>query len=273
MPRSYRDKPFIFYRCFSFSSLAHSFTAPVCKLLVFTEFSCLSIQQQQFNLEAEEMVGCQLYVKNTNWLSTLFHSEFFDSCGLHQEHRKNEKNVFCIDCRVGCCRHCMESHFLHRQFQICKYVYHDVVRLQEIQKHLDCSKIQTYKINGEKAIHLKPRPQPKDARPSTKAKLGASCEACARYLQDVPNRFCSIACKVSVELKDQSHNIIPFSIQEFPDLSWKENCSAERHSSENESSLSLTDMSEDTPGWINSALKPRRQLHKRKGVPRRAPLC
>jgi hypothetical protein len=76
-----------------------------------------------------------------------------------------------------------------------------------------------------------------------------------------------------VELEDQSHNIIPFSIQEFPDLSWKENCSAERHSSENESSLSLTDMSEDTPGWINSALKPRRQLHKRKGVPRRAPLC
>ncbi|KAG6757603.1 hypothetical protein POTOM_037921 [Populus tomentosa] len=218
-------------------------------------------------------VGCKLYVKNTNWLSPLFHSEFFDSCGLHQEHRKNEKNMFCIDCRVGCCRHCMESHFLHRQFQICKYVYHDVVRLQEIQKHLDCSKIQTYKINGEKAIHLKPRPQPKDARPSTKAKLGASCEACARYLQDVPNRFCSIACKVSVELKDQSHKIIPFSIQEFPDLTWKENCSAERHSSENESSLSLTDMSEDTPGWINSALKPRRQLHKRKGVPRRAPLC
>jgi len=56
---------------------------------------------------------------------------------------------------------------------------------------------QTYKINGEKAIHLKPRPQSKDARPSTKAKFGASCEACARYLQDVPNRFCSIACKVT----------------------------------------------------------------------------
>jgi hypothetical protein len=36
----------------------------------------------------------------------------------------------------------MESHCLHRQLQICKYVYHDVVRLQEIQKHLDCSKIQ-----------------------------------------------------------------------------------------------------------------------------------
>ncbi|KAJ6726179.1 PLATZ TRANSCRIPTION FACTOR FAMILY PROTEIN [Salix purpurea] len=134
----------------------------------------------------------------------------------------------------------------------------------------------TYKINGEKAIHLRPRPQPKDARPSTKAKFGASCEACARYLQDVPNRFCSIACKVSavsVENKDQSHEIISFSIQEFTNLSWKENSNAEKHSSENESSLSLTDMSEDTQGWMNSALKPRRQSHKRKGVPHRAPLC
>ncbi|KAJ6312859.1 hypothetical protein OIU77_014397 [Salix suchowensis] len=141
---------------------------------------------------------------------------------------------------------------------------------------LTALKFRLIKINGEKAVHLKPRPQPRDARPSTKAKFGASCEACARYLQDVPNRFCSIACKcfqVSVELKDQSHEIISFSVQEFPDLSWKENCNAERHSSENESSLSLTDMSEDTQGWINSALKPRRQLHKRKGVPRRAPLC
>ncbi|KAJ6318465.1 hypothetical protein OIU76_013914 [Salix suchowensis] len=201
------------------------------------------------------MVGCKIYVKNTNWLSTLLQSDFFDSCSFHQEHRKNEKNVFCIDCSVGCCRHCMKSHCLHRQLQICKYVYHDVVRLQEIQKHLDCSKIQTYKINGEKAIHLRPRPQPKDARPSTKAKFGASCEACARYLQDVPNRFCSIACK------------------EFTNISWKENSNAEKHSSENESSLSLTDMSEDTQGWMNSALKPRRQSHKRKGVPHRAPLC
>lgn len=222
------------------------------------------------------MVGCKIYLKNTDWLTTLLRSDFFDSCSNHQERRKNERNVFCIDCSIGCCRHCMESHCLHRQLQICKYVYHDVVRLQEIQKHLDCSKIQTYKINGEKAIHLKPRPQPKDARPSTKAKFGASCEACARYLQDVPNRFCSIACKVSavsVELKDQSHEIISLSIQEFTNLSWKENPNAEKHSSENESSLSLTDMSEDTQGWMNSALKPRRQLHKRKSVPRRAPLC
>lgn len=54
----------------------------------------------------------------------------------------------------------------------------------------------TYKINGEQAIHLNSRPQAKDARPSTKAKNAASCVTCKRYIQDRPNRFCSISCKV-----------------------------------------------------------------------------
>ncbi|KAJ9153019.1 hypothetical protein P3X46_026511 [Hevea brasiliensis] len=220
------------------------------------------------------MVGCKFYIKKkSDWLSTLLQSKFFSSCDDHQELRKNEKNVFCIDCNIEFCRHCVKAHCLHRQLQICKYVYHDVVRLQDIQKHLDCSKIQTYKINGEKAVHLNPRPQSKDSKPSTKAKFGASCEACGRYIQDLPNRFCSIACKVSaasVKPKDQNHKMITFSI----DLSWKENYNQERHSSEeNESSFSLTDMSEETQGWLSSTLKPRRQLRKRKGIPRRAPLC
>ncbi|KDP38153.1 hypothetical protein JCGZ_04796 [Jatropha curcas] len=224
------------------------------------------------------MVGCKFYIENkSDWLSTLLKSKFFGSCVHHREFRKNEKNVFCIDCNIGLCRHCLKAHSLHRQLQICKYVYHDVVRLQDIQKHLDCSKIQTYKINGEKAVHLNPRPQPKDSKPSTKAKFGASCEACGRYLQDLPNRFCSIACKVStvsVKPKDQKPKLITFSIQEFPNLSWKENYNQERESSgEMESTLSLTDMSEENQEWLISALKPRKQLHKRKGIPRRAPLC
>lgn len=58
----------------------------------------------------------------------------------------------------------------------------------------------TYKINGEKAIHLNSRPQAKDARPSTKSKNGASCVTCKRYIQDHPNRFCSISCKVKYDI-------------------------------------------------------------------------
>lgn len=219
------------------------------------------------------MVGCGLYIKKkTNWLSSLLKSEFFGSCSDHQDLRKSEKNVFCIDCSLESCRHC-KVHSQHRSLQICKYVYQDVVRLQEIQKHLDCSRIQTYKINGEKAVHLNPRPQAKDAKPSTKSKTGASCEACGRYLQDPPNRFCSIACKVSavaVKPKDQRDKIeLPL---QFAGLSWKDNQNSETSSDEKQSSLSSTDVSEETKTWVSTSLKPRKQLNKRKGIPHRAPL-
>ncbi|KAL4361147.1 hypothetical protein GQ457_04G010220 [Hibiscus cannabinus] len=221
------------------------------------------------------MVGCGLYIKKkTDWLSTLLESEFFGPCFDHQDLRKNDKNVFCIDCCLEFCRHC-KAHSQHRSLQICKYVYQDVVRLQEMQKHLDCSKIQTYKINGEKAVHLNPRPQAKDAKPSTKSKTGAACESCRRYLQDPPNRFCSIACKVSavnVKPKGQSRKI-ELQIQEFHSLSWKDNQNSEASSEEKQSSLSSTDLSEEeTKTWVIKSLKPRKQLNKRKGTPQRSPL-
>ncbi|XP_022727211.1 uncharacterized protein LOC111283079 [Durio zibethinus] len=220
------------------------------------------------------MVGCGLYIKKkTDWLTSLLQIEFFGSCSDHQDLRKNEKNVFCIDCNLEFCRHC-KAHSQHRSLQICKYVYQDVVRLQEIQKHLDCSKIQTYKINGEKAVHLNPRPQAKDAKPSTKSKTGAACEACRRYLQDPPNRFCSISCKVSavdVKPKDQSDKM-ELLMQEFPDLSWKDNQKSEISTEEKQSSLSSTDVSEETKTWVSTSLKPRKRVNKRKGIPHRAPL-
>ncbi|KAK8526143.1 hypothetical protein V6N12_020624 [Hibiscus sabdariffa] len=221
------------------------------------------------------MVGCGLYFKKkTDWLSTLLGSEFFGPCFDHQDLRKNDKNVFCIDCCLEFCRHC-KAHSQHRSLQICKYVYQDVVRLQEMQKHLDCSKIQTYKINGEKAVHLNPRPQAKDAKPSTKSKTGAACESCRRYLQDPPNRFCSIACKVSavnVKPKGQSRKM-ELQIQEFHSLSWKDNQNSEASLEEKQSSLSSTDLSEEeTKTWVIKSLKPRKQLNKRKGTPQRSPL-
>ncbi|XP_039033787.1 uncharacterized protein LOC120169730 [Hibiscus syriacus] len=221
------------------------------------------------------MVGCGLYIKQkTDWLSTLLESEFFGPCFDHQDLRKNEKNVFCIDCCLEFCRHC-KAHCQHQSLQICKYVYQDVVRLQKMQEHLNCSKIQTYKINGEKAVHLNPRPQPKDAKPSTKSKTGAACEACGRYLQDPPNRFCSIACKVSavdVKPKGQSHKM-GLQIQEIQNLSLKDNQNSEPSSEGKQSSLSSIDLSEEeTKTWVIESLKPRKRLNKRKGTPQRSPL-
>ncbi|KAE8719215.1 protein POLLEN DEFECTIVE IN GUIDANCE 1-like [Hibiscus syriacus] len=220
------------------------------------------------------MVGCELFIKErADWLSTLLRTEFFGPCSEHQGLRKNEKNVFCIDCRLGFCRHC-EAHSQHLSLQICKYVYQDVARLQEMQKHIDSSKIQTYKINGEKAVHLNPRPQAKDAKPSTKSRTGAACDACGRYLQDSPNRFCSIACKVSTVDHAKPRNRtgkLELSIRDFSDLPWKyDENSPEISTEEKQSSLSSTDVSWETKTSVSKSLKPRKQSKKRKGTPRRA---
>ncbi|KAM3235387.1 protein RGF1 INDUCIBLE TRANSCRIPTION FACTOR 1 isoform X1 [Capsicum annuum] len=213
------------------------------------------------------LIGGKIKVKKgANWIENLLNSKFFESCGYHREIRRNEKNMFCIDCNLCFCKHCVSSssHCFHEWLQICKYVYHDVVRLHEIQKYLNCSEIQTYKINGEKAVHLNPRPQSKDSKTS-KLKGSVTCEACGRHLQDLPNRFCSIACKVSIDAnickEHYQKNFVSTQITKF-DLS-----------NENESCISLNESSEVIQTWCISTLKPRKNLHKRKGVPRRAPIC
>lgn len=226
-------------------------------------------------------VGCAMSLKKkeAQWLSSLLRTKFFETCIDHRDLRRNEKNVFCIDCNLCFCKHCFTSspaHCFHRRLQICKYVYHDVVRLQDIHNHFDCSKIQTYKINGEMAIHLNPRPQSKDIKP-TKLKNGAVCEACGRHMHDFPNRFCSIACKVQVAVemsKDESHEMISIPVREFDGLCWKENYDMKEYINDEGSSLSPTDQSSEVIqcSWSSSASKPKKQLHKRKGIPRRAPL-
>lgn len=92
-----------------------------------------------------KLIGGKIKVKKgANWIENLLNSKFFESCGYHREIRRNEKNMFCIDCNLCFCKHCVSSssHCFHEWLQICKYVYHDVVRLHEIQKYLNCSEIQ-----------------------------------------------------------------------------------------------------------------------------------
>ncbi|KAK4743016.1 hypothetical protein SAY87_001017 [Trapa incisa] len=227
------------------------------------------------------MVDCEIVINNRSppdWISVLLHQEFFNSCFVHKYLRKSEQNLFCIDCKQCHCKHCSTGHGFHRCLQICKYVYQDVVRIQEMQRYLDCSKIQTYKINGEKAVHLNPRPISKDTKPSTKSKSRGNCEACRRYLQDTPNRFCSIACKLTVEpsliAKDQNGrpSCISFPIEEFIEFSLKENDRDSVNSTNEGSSSSLAESSDDAQLLTSSSLKPIRRLHKRKGLPCRAPL-
>lgn len=75
--------------------------------------------------------------------------------------------------------------------------------------------------------------------------------------------------------KDEEHDMISIPLREFNALSWKEKYDQDECIDDNGSSLSPTDQSSEVIqcSWLSSASKPKKLLHKRKGVPRRAPLC
>ncbi|GJW82627.1 Myb/SANT-like domain-containing protein [Tanacetum coccineum] len=93
------------------------------------------------------------------WLSSLLSEKFYDGCVVHHDVRKNEKNIFCVDCCVGFCAHCVNPHGTHRLLQIRRYVYHDVLRVNDAEKLMDCSNIQSNFTNGAYVVFLNQRPQ------------------------------------------------------------------------------------------------------------------
>ncbi|XP_078433263.1 protein RGF1 INDUCIBLE TRANSCRIPTION FACTOR 1-like [Wolffia australiana] len=127
------------------------------------------------------------------WLGGLLKEEaFFSSCFSHEHRKKNEKNIFCLGCCCSICPHCASSsaHITHPLLQVRRYVYHDVVRLDDLEKLIDCSYVQPYTINSAKVVFLKQRPQSRPFKGS-----GNFCWTCDRILQE-PFHFCSLSCKV-----------------------------------------------------------------------------
>lgn len=131
------------------------------------------------------------------WLESLLSEKFYNACIIHQDSKKNEKNIFCIDCCEGICPHCLTPHGSHRLLQIRRYVYHDVIRLGDADKLMDCSYVQSYTTNSAKVVFLNPRPQTRACRNSSN-----SCISCDRALQH-PYLFCSIFCKINHILRSE----------------------------------------------------------------------
>lgn len=52
------------------------------------------------------------------WLQGLMGETFFGGCGVHENRRKNEKNVFCLHCCLSICPHCLHSHRSHPLLQV-----------------------------------------------------------------------------------------------------------------------------------------------------------
>lgn len=124
------------------------------------------------------------------WLGALMGEKFFNACIIHEDSKKNEKNIFCLDCCEGICPHCLSPHRSHRLLQIRRYVYHDVIRLGDAEKLMDCSLVQSYTTNSAKVVFINKRPQSRPCRGS-----GNICITCDRGLQD-PYIFCSLSCKL-----------------------------------------------------------------------------
>ncbi|XP_073060215.1 protein RGF1 INDUCIBLE TRANSCRIPTION FACTOR 1-like [Primulina eburnea] len=137
------------------------------------------------------------------WLESLYAQKFFASCPIHDSSKKNEKNICCLDCCNSICPHCVASHRSHRLLQIRRYVYHEVVRLEDLEKLMDCSNIQAYTINAAKVVFIKKRPQNRQFKGS-----GNYCTSCDRSLQE-PFIHCSLGCKVDYVLKHYK-NLSPF---------------------------------------------------------------
>lgn len=133
------------------------------------------------------------------WLQGLMAETFFGSCRVHENCRKNEKNVFCLLCCNSICPHCLPAHRSHPLLQVRRYVYHDVIRLGDLEKLIDCSYIQPYTINGAKVIFVNQRPQSRSKGSSN------ICFTCDRILQE-PYHFCSLSCKVD-HLVDQGEDL------------------------------------------------------------------
>ncbi|MQL70012.1 hypothetical protein Taro_002315, partial [Colocasia esculenta] len=137
------------------------------------------------------------------WLEALDTQKFFVSCSTHEAAKKNEKNICCLDCCTSLCPHCLTSHRFHRLVQVRRYVYHDVVRLEDLEKLIDCSNVQPYTINSSKVVFIKKRPQSRQFKGS-----GNICTSCDRSLQE-PYIHCSLGCKVDFVLR-QKKDLSPY---------------------------------------------------------------
>ncbi|KAL1219226.1 Protein RGF1 INDUCIBLE TRANSCRIPTION FACTOR 1 [Cardamine amara subsp. amara] len=125
------------------------------------------------------------------WLEVLLKEKFFNACLEHEDVKKNEKNILCIDCCLSICPHCISFHTSHRLLQIRRYVYRDVLRVEDGSKLMDCSLIQPYITNSSKVVFINERPVSRQFRGS-----GNFCVTCDRCLQS-PYLFCSLSCKIS----------------------------------------------------------------------------
>jgi hypothetical protein len=134
-----------------------------------------------------------------------------------------------------------------------------VIRVNEIQKVLDISAVQTYVINSARVVFLNERPQPRPGKGVTN-----TCEVCERSLLD-SFRFCSLGCKiVGTSKKKRYHTAMASDSEESYSSS---SCGKPKKSKENYINK-IQSFNPSTPPQTPATF---RSAKRRKGIPHRAP--
>ncbi|XP_009794405.1 protein RGF1 INDUCIBLE TRANSCRIPTION FACTOR 1 [Nicotiana tabacum] len=199
------------------------------------------------------------------WLKPLLSERFFGQCKLHADSHKSECNMYCLDCINGpLCSLCLAHHKDHRVIQIRRSSYHDVIRVNEIQKYLDISSVQTYVINSAKVVFLNERPQPRPGKGVTN-----TCEVCERSLLD-SFKFCSLGCKIV----GTSSNYVkkPKNSPEKRRTPATASESEESYSSSSSSHGRRNKIQSFTPSTPPPTSANYRMAKRRKGIPHRSPM-
>ncbi|BFG31014.1 hypothetical protein CerSpe_172880 [Prunus speciosa] len=194
------------------------------------------------------------------WLKPLLKESFFVQCKQHADSHKSECNMYCLDCMNGpLCSLCLSYHKDHRAIQIRRSSYHDVIRVNEIQKHLDINGVQTYIINSAKVVFLNERPQPRPGKGVTN-----TCEVCERSLLD-SFRFCSLGCKIV----GTSNNPQKMKHSKAMGSSDSEDSYSSSSHGRSKSSNKVQSFTPSTPPPTSVNY---RTAKRRKGIPHRAPM-
>uniref|UniRef100_J3LLJ4 PLATZ transcription factor family protein n=1 Tax=Oryza brachyantha TaxID=4533 RepID=J3LLJ4_ORYBR len=104
-------------------------------------------------------------------------------------------------------------------------MYRSVVLAKDMQDlNVDVSRIQTYVVNGQKGVHLRPMRRSAQFKPHADT---PRCLTCFCWLRSAPNRFCSLSCKVGVDISqdefsgpeaERRHRQVLGNVMESPPL-------------------------------------------------------
>ncbi|PIA42538.1 hypothetical protein AQUCO_02000173v1 [Aquilegia coerulea] len=124
------------------------------------------------------------------WLKPMIKANYYIPCEVHADMSKSECNMFCVDCMGNpFCSHCLVHHKDHHIVKIRRYEEHNIINVNEVQKYMDISGVQTCSINCEKSVYL-------NDTPLRKFKSGTkTCKNCSQRVH-YRFRFCSLRCKI-----------------------------------------------------------------------------